>query len=277
MDNKDSLLSTLVKIANPFILICGLFTYILGLGIVHYFGNLINWGTAILGYFLVLTIIVAKNFLSAANTHPDPIPLPRITKKQGESEPEYLELKLVSRPLLSQIALFMLLAGGIVTVILALRKEVTIPAVVGLCITFLLVYLSEVPPVQLAKRGYGELIEAILIANMIPIIAYTLQDSEVNPLLLMLTLPLTFIYLAYRIACSFEFYTHYQKFKTGALVVQMGWQKAMTIHNLSILLAFFLLAGFLLAKLSWPLAWPIFLALPFGILQIIQIIRIGDG
>ena len=130
---------------------------------------------------------------------------------------------------------------------------------------------------RLEKRGYGELIEALLIANLFPMMALLLQESSVHILLVMTTFTLTFLFLALRIATSLEYYAHDLKHASGTLVVRIGWEQGMTLHNLSILIAFLLVGGFLLLRMPWSLAWPIFLALPLGILQIFQIQRIADG
>jgi 1,4-dihydroxy-2-naphthoate octaprenyltransferase len=108
-------------------------------------------------------------------------------------------------------------------------------------------------------------------------LAFLLQVSELHILVFMLALPLTCLYLALQVASSFEYYAYDTKHAAGTLLSIAGWQRGISIHNISIGLAFFLYALFLAFKLPWPLTWPIFLALPLGVLQIVQMTRIGDG
>jgi 1,4-dihydroxy-2-naphthoate octaprenyltransferase len=277
MEKKESLLVTIVRIAQPFLLLGGLLTYALGLGIVHFLGLNINWLNAVLGSTLVIFILLAKNFLSAFFTFPEDLPAANFSKEIKGEEPDFIHLKEIQRNILLQIALVALGVAAGVIFVLTIRKAINISEIMALGIAVLLAYGAAVPPLRLERRGYGELIEAVLVCNLFPAIAFLLQDATVHPLLGMMTFSLTFVYLAMKVAVSLEYFAFDLKHATGSMVVLMGWQHAMTLHNLSILLGFLLVGGFVLLKLSWALAWPIFLALPLGILEIILVQRIADG
>ena len=277
MEKKESISVSILRIAQPILLIGGLLTYTLGLGIVHYLGFTIDWITAILGSTLVLFILTAKNFLSAFFTYPEDLPSADLSKEIKGEDPDFISLKGLQRNLLLQIGLVVLGIGAAVTFVLMMRKAVGYAELLALGAALLLSLLAVVPPVRAERHGYGELIEAILICNLFPAIAFLLQNPTVHPFLGILTFPLTFIYLAMKVATSLEYYAFSTKFKTGSMLVQMGWQRAVSLHNLSILLAFLLLGGFVLLRLPWVVAWSIFLALPLGLLQIFLVQRIADG
>jgi 1,4-dihydroxy-2-naphthoate polyprenyltransferase len=277
MEKKNSILVSILRIAQPLEILAGLFTYSLGLGIVSYLGKPIHWTNAFLGSSLVILFLLVKNFLSAYYSYPEPLPAPVFKKRSLDNEPEFVETKEFQRNLLLQIGLVALTVGAVLTGLLMLNKAINYSELFVLGVALVVVYFSTVPPVRLEKRGYGELCESLLIANVFPMIAFLMQESNFHILLLMTTLPLTFLFLAMRIACSLEYYAHDLKYATGKLVVRIGWQQGMTLHNLSILIAFLFVGGFLLLHMPWSLAGPIFLALPLGILQIIQIQRIADG
>jgi 1,4-dihydroxy-2-naphthoate octaprenyltransferase len=277
MENKDSLFVSIFRIAQPLVILAGLFTYSLGLGIVSYLSGTINWTNAIFGSSLVILLFLTRNFLSAYYSYPESIPSPGFLNHSPVGEPAFVETKDIQRPLLIQIGLVALSVGAVITGILIFKKVINYSEMLVLGFAFVLAYFSAVPPLKLEKRGYGELIESILVANLFPMMAFLLQESSVHILLVMTTFPLTFLYLALRIATSLEYYAHDLKYATGTLVVRMGWQQGMTLHNLSVLFSFLLVGGFLLLRMPWSLAWPIFLALPLGILQILQIQRIADG
>ena len=59
MEKNDSLLVTILRIAQPVLILGGLLTYTLGLGIVHYLGIQIDWLAAILGSTLIPFILLA--------------------------------------------------------------------------------------------------------------------------------------------------------------------------------------------------------------------------
>lgn len=277
MEKKDSLLVSLLRIARPMEILAGLFAYSLGLGIVTYLGKSIDWSNAFMGSSLVIFFLLVKNFLSAYYAYPEAIPAPVLGKKALDDELDFVETKELARPLLLQIGLVILAIGAAVTFLLMVKHAINYAELLTLGIALLLVFVLVVPPLRLEKKGYAELIEALLIANLFPMQAFLLQKTELHTLLLMTTLPLTFLYLAMRIAVSLEYYAHDLKHGSGSLIARLGWQPGMTLHNLSILLAFLLVGGFMLLKMPWALAWPFFLALPLGILQIVQIQRIGEG
>jgi 1,4-dihydroxy-2-naphthoate octaprenyltransferase len=218
-----------------------------------------------------------KNFLSAYYSFPAPIAAPILGKRAQEYEADFIETKSLPRPLLMQIGLVGLAFGAAITVLLMVKQAINYTELLLLGMCLFLVFAAVVPPLKLEKLGYSELIEALLIANLFPMQAFLLQQSELHTLLLMTTLPLTFLYIALRIAVSFEYFSFDLKHGAGSMIGKLGWQAGMTLHNLSILVAFLLVGGFVLLKMPWGLAWPFFLALPLGIFQIIQIQRIGEG
>lgn len=277
METKNPLHLSILRIARPLELLAGLFTYTLGLGIVSYLGKSINWTNAILGSALVLLFLLVKNFLSAYYTFPEAIPAPILGKRAQEDEADFVETKNLPRPLLMQIGLIGLAFGAAITVLLMVKQAINYTELLLLGLNLFLVLVAVVPPLRLEKQGYSELIEALLVANLFPMQAFLLQQTELHTLLLMITLPLTFLYIALRIAISFEYFSYDLKHGAGSLIGKLGWQAGMTLHNLSILVAFLLVGGFVVLKMPWGLAWPFFLALPLGIFQIIQIQRIGDG
>ncbi len=277
MEKKNTLLLSLLRLARPLEILAGLFTYSLGLGIVNYLGKSINWTNAFLGSTLIILFLVVKNFLSAFYAHPEAVASPVLGKQALDEEPDFVETKELPRPLLLQIGLIALAFGAAMTVLLMVKHAINYSELLVLGVSLLLVFVLTVPPLRFEKAGYGELGEALLVANLFPMLAFLLQTSELHALVLMTTLPLTFLYISMRIAVSFEYYAFDLKHGSGTLVARLGWQPGMTLHNFSILLAFLLVGVFMLLKLPWSLAWPFFLALPLGVFQIVQIQRIGEG
>lgn len=277
MSDKEFSPRTLILIGQPLTLLVALFTYVLGLGIVHYLVAAINWPEALLGLLLVFTLLLSRNFLRAYFRYADPLPSMDISRTDQDGELKVVETKEVPKYVLLQMALASLGLGAIITIVLFVLNAVGIPLFIILTLGLGLILLDTLPPVQLCKKGYSELIEAFLIANVIPAVAFLLQNTNLHNLVFMFTLPLTFIYLSMEIASSFEYYAFDLKHSNGSLLAVLGWQRGLVIHNLSLILSFLLFSIFLFFGLSWRLAWPVFLVLPFAGLQVFQIVRIGEG
>ena len=180
MEKKNTLTVIILRIAQPLLLLGGLFTYTLGLGIVHYLGTPIDWTNAVLGSLLVVLLILAKNFLAAYYTYPEQIPSPGFLKEAQEGEPDFISLKELQRSILLQIALVSLSVGAGATVLLIFRKALNLAEVFTLGVALILVYFSAVPPMRLDRRGYAELIESLLLANLFPAIALLLYVEHLT-------------------------------------------------------------------------------------------------
>ena len=67
------------------------------------------------------------------------------------------------------------------------------------------------------------------------------------------------------------------KYERQTLMVRLGWQRGMTLHNIAILLTYVILGLAAVLGLPWPLTWPGLLTFPVGVFQIWQILQIGNG
>jgi 1,4-dihydroxy-2-naphthoate octaprenyltransferase len=277
MENKGFSPRILVSIAQPLNILFCMFTYLLGLGILHYIGSGIDWPVAILGSFIVIMILLSRAYLGAYFRYPDPVQSMGITRTDPDGELKFTETKDIPREILLQMSLATLGLGAAATVIAFILQAVNVSSFLVLSLSLALVLIDVLPPIQLGKKGYSEIIEAFLIANIAPTLAFLLQGENLQLLVLMLTLPLTFIYLSLKIASSFEYYAYDTKHTTGSLLSRAGWQRGVAVHNLSLVFAFLFYAIFLVFGLAWRLCWPVFIALPVAVLQIIQMVRIAEG
>ncbi len=67
------------------------------------------------------------------------------------------------------------------------------------------------------------------------------------------------------------------KYQKRTLMVRLGWQRSMNLHNYLILGAYLLLGLAVAFGMPFFIALPAFLTLPLGLLQIWQMRRIADG
>ena len=78
---------------------------------------------------------------------------------------------------------------------------------------------------------------------------------------------------------AFELQDYLPDIRQGkrTLLVRVGWQRGMWLHNLSIVVAYVLLGTALFEGLPWRITWPVLLTLPLGIFQIWQVNQIALG
>jgi 1,4-dihydroxy-2-naphthoate octaprenyltransferase len=130
---------------------------------------------------------------------------------------------------------------------------------------------------RLAEAGYGELAMAIALGTLFPALAFLLQYGEFHRLLTFATFPLTLLALAYLLVDDFPAFATDLKYGRHTLLTRLTWQNAIPIHHLLILVSFLFFATAPILGFPWGLVWPVFLSLPFAVIQIIWLQRIALG
>jgi 1,4-dihydroxy-2-naphthoate octaprenyltransferase len=137
--------------------------------------------------------------------------------------------------------------------------------------------LFALPPLRLVSSGYGELITSIIVVGLIPAWAFLLQGHDFHRLLIMVAFPLTTLHLSMLLALEFPDYAIDIKQEKRPIIVRIGWQKGMLLHNMLILGSFAILGGAFIFGLPVRIGWPVIFVFPIGILQIWMMNRIADG
>lgn len=262
----------MLRLARPWLLAGTLLFYAIGAGIAHFLGTRIDLAVYILGQACVLLLALSSAYLSeyfAMLEYP--------VLKRGQNGANRAEEFLRLRNALVQAAAVALTVGAVLTVMLFARGAVNLTAILFLGTAFLLAFFYAVPPMRLASSGYGELVTALFLTGIIPALAYTLQTGETHRLLILLTFPLTAICIAMLLANDLE--TYYTDIKAGqkTLMVAVGWQRGMSLHNILVLFSYLLVGLAAVLKLPWPLTWPMLATLPVGLFQIWQMWQISNG
>lgn len=256
----------MIQFSRPWLLLAATLFYALGIGLCVYLSWPVQQGIAWLGWVVVMLLIASSGYLKVYFDMQAAPPL-----RSGDIEPE------VSKYWIMAVAVTLLTTGAVLTVVMA-QRGVLAPVVLWfLGLGLFLSFFWGTPPLRLVYSGYGELSTAILAANIVPALAYTLQTSELHSLLAMLTFPLTALWLAMQLALGLENY--WKDLETGrkVLLVRMGWERGMFLHNVLLLSAFILLLAFRAIGLAWPLTWPGLLAAPVAVFQVWQMWQIGRG
>lgn len=264
-----------LRLGRPLFLIGAALVYALGVGIARYLGTPIDWGLYLLGQAWVWLLQLSTHFLNeyydaeadAANPNRTPF-----SGGSGAVGPGGLPRQVA---LISALTCLTLVAS---LTVLLIRFADPSPALgLVMALGFLGAMFYSVPPVRLASSGYGELTTSILVANLVPAFSYLLQTGELHRLLAMSTFPLTALHLAMMLAFELPDYATDLKHQKRTLMVRVGWQLGMQLHNLLILVAYLLFGLALLFGLPDFVALPALLGLPFGLLQIWQMRRIAEG
>jgi 1,4-dihydroxy-2-naphthoate octaprenyltransferase len=133
-----------------------------------------------------------------------------------------------------------------------------------------------IPPFRFINRGFGEFVLAAHIAYVLPSIAYILQSDQTHRFLL-ISIPLTFLAFAYFIVMTFPAFAADSKYNRRTLLTRLGWERAVPLHHLFVLLAYLFFLSSPIFGLSLSLLWPAFLTLPFALFQIFQLRNLALG
>jgi 1,4-dihydroxy-2-naphthoate polyprenyltransferase len=278
MDQQHSTSSPLViflRLTRPVFLLGGILMYALGVGIARYLGASLDWTAYILGQGCVTTLQLGAQYLNEYFDRIADADNPNRTAFSGGSGAGN-DPALPERTALLAAATS-LSVGAVLTVLLYRDGRLNPALGVILGLAFLGAIFYSVPPVRLAGRGYGELAASILVANLVPAFAFVLQTGGLHRLLGMTTFPLTALHLAMLIAFSLPDYSTDLRHGKRTLLIRLGWERGMALHNLLIALAYALLAVAIIEGLPLRLAWPGFLTLPLGIYQIVRMRQIAAG
>lgn len=269
------LIRTLISLTRPGSLIIAILMFSLGTGIADFLGAPLDWLAYWIGLACGLLLLVSSQLLDLffkPDQHFLAISLPESLKQATPA------LTVQSfRRLILQIAVTVLTVGAALTVLMLSQRIINIPAFLILGISFVLSFINAVPPFSLSQKGIGEVIEAILIVNFLSALGLLLQFGEIHRLLIMLTIPLTCLLLSMRLALALPRYGEDMQKKNDNMMIDLGWERGMLIHNYLVLTAYALIALASIFGLPWRLVWPGLLTLPIGLYQILQMRQIATG
>jgi len=265
----------IVLLSRPLFLLGGALVYGLGVGIARYLGTPIDWSLYFIGQAYVTTMQLSAQYLNeyfdapADQKNPNRTPFSGGSGAVGEGK--------LSQETVMWAALTTLTILAALTVVLISVVQLTPLIVTIVVLAFAGSFFYSTPPVRLAHTGYGELTTSVLVANLVPIFAFVLQTGEVHRLLVMSTFPLTALHLAMMVVFEFPDYLNDLKYEKLTLLVRVGWERGMVLHNVLILTAFLLLGLAATFRLPLAIVLPAFIPLPIGLLQIWQMRRISAG
>ncbi len=275
MSQKNFVL--LFKLSRPYFLLGSASQYLLGVGMARYLGATLDVYVLILGLIWVWAVQLSTHYLNDVfdreidDSVENRTPFSGGSGVLGEGEDQL-------KPEIGKLA-----AGTALTLVafmtIAILQAGGLSLSVGLVMVliFLGAFFYSTPPVRLLGTGYGELTTAIILGNLVPALGFLLQLEPLHRIFIITTLPLTFLALALMISVELPDYATDLKHNKRNLLVRLGWETGMLLHNLFILVAFVLLGLAGLFGLPPAIALPAFIPLPLGLLQIWTMRGISQG
>jgi len=269
------MLKKLVSILDVSYLLLIVLTYGLGISLSHYLGNPIRWSSFWNGILWLIGIVLSGFYFKEYFGK----------RSKSEFRRELLEEKYGDDSLQETNALkFCLLVGiaWLAVSLIPLINSVIEDRISALTLVFILLhlgftYLVSIFPGYLSKTGLLEFINAIILANLIPAIAFTLQSNGLHRLLLLLTFPLMFFFFALFIIITFQECERSEDTYLQSVVKSMGILKVVNLHNLLIVFGYLIMIMGVIFHVQWKLIWPQLMTLPIGAIQIWQISHVTKG
>jgi 1,4-dihydroxy-2-naphthoate octaprenyltransferase len=253
--------------SRPILLFLCALTYALGSGMARYLSGTQDALAFWLGLAGALLILWSANLLKVV-FQPSNEPL-----VEEETPAERLAL----RNMMLWIAIAALASAAVIGFLMQRAGLLSPVALLFLAIGLLLALAYAVPPVRLVERGFGGLVLAVFMADIVPVLSFLLQAGELHRLLGLIIFPLSTLALAFFIALEFPSYADDLKYERGTFLMRTGWQRAISLHHGLLIGGYllFVVAGFL--GVPWGILWPVFLAAPFAVLQILWLRNISQG
>ena len=274
---KVKSLRLFIQLSRPIYILIAILFYMLGVGIAHYLTGQVDWSSYVLGLVWIVLLLLGFQYLSEFFYVDSGYDNQKwwFTPFSGGSG------SIGPGKLMRQVALWAglvcLTLAAYITVLIYQHQKPPVHTTLMLLLMFVGEFVFTIPPLRLVTSGYGELTLSIIMAGWIPAMAFSLQGHEIHRILFMVSFPLATLYLGMLLALEFPSYasdiTHGRK----PVLVRIGWQRGMVLHNILILGSFVIFGVAFISGLPLSIGWPVLLILPLGVFQIWMMLRIADG
>lgn len=256
----------LIKLGRPLHLIGGAIFY--GVGVAAAGSTLRDGGLALLGLATALSAQLMNHYSNDYFDRDADVANATPTRWSGGSR------VLPAGRLPAQVALAAALGWGMLAMSLAVLSAMHSPnpalsaGVLGLAIALAWVYSG--PPLYLHRRGWGEVVGALLVPGMTALTGFVLQTGTVQPIILLTILPLCLLQFAMLIAVSLPDVVGDRKVGKRTLAVMFGPQQAVRWQIGAIGMAFLSLPLLGLGGVPWLVALAPLTTAPIGLWLIIR-------
>ena len=261
----------LVQHIRPLHLMTLIVLYFLGVGFGRYLGQRIDLAPLLLGLFWILILSIGLNFMG--DYFQTPFDWGWVRKKQGENDSQEKDRDEV----LLYISVASLAVGAVLTVILGVFGSLSLSSGLVMASYFLLYCLIIIPGISLDLSGIGEFFTSIILVVLPPAIGYLLQAGEFHRFLYLGIFPLFPLHLAVILVLRLKTYPVDIRKDRKTLLVRLGWQRGVYLHNLMVLSGFLLFGVALIFGMPFRLILPVFFTLPVAGYLIWYLASLEDG
>jgi 1,4-dihydroxy-2-naphthoate octaprenyltransferase len=225
-------LARLANLARPGHLLAGFLLYSLGTAIARFQGYPIDPRVHAFGALLQLVLQLG---IYALQAYYEGVAAPG--RPRNQAQPEWIQ-GLGRLPFLMAVASLMIL----VTLLSVGLSQESLPPLASLFLaSFAGVGLGQfLAPLRLSDSGYGEILQAMAFAGLVPALGYCMQTGEVDRLVFLSSIPLSSLLFATTIALQLPAYAQDQRLGRGSLLMRLGWPGAMRVHDAAIAFAILL-------------------------------------
>jgi len=262
-------------LSRPWFLLGAALLYALGLAMAHYLGETVQTRLAAEGLALVLALQLTVHYLNeyfdaeADASNPNRTPFNGGSGAVGKGG--------LSRVTALQAAVVALAFVALLLTAMLIRGEATSLAwaIIALVLPASLFYSA--PPVRLVSSGYGEFIAALIVSAMVPTLAFTLQTGSMHRLLFLATAPLVLLNFAMIMAIEVPDYGTDLQSGKRTLMVRLGWENGMRLHDAAIIGAVVTLLAGVLLGMPAHVSVGLLIVLPLAAAQAWQMGRVRRG
>jgi 1,4-dihydroxy-2-naphthoate octaprenyltransferase len=274
---KMKSLRLFIQLSRPIYILMAILLYALGVGIAHYLSGQINWLSFFLDLAWVVFLLLGFQYLN------EYFYLDSVYDERSWWYPPFsggsgaIGTSRLPRQVALWAGLACLTVTAALTILIYQNQELNLTRILMLGLLLLCELIFTLPPPRLITSGYGELIMSLIMVGIIPALAYLLQGHDLHRLLIMVSFPLVFLFLAMLLAIEFPAYASDINHGKQPILVRIGWQRGMLLHNILVLSSFVILGVAFIFGLPLSIGWPAIFVLPVGLFQIWMMNRIADG
>jgi 1,4-dihydroxy-2-naphthoate octaprenyltransferase len=261
----------LVQHIRPLHLMTLIVLYFLGVGFGRYLGQRIDPATLLIGLLWIMTLSIGLNFLG--DYFQTPFDWGWIRKEQAEKDSQEENRDEV----LLYISVASLAVGAVLTVILGISGSLSLSSGLVMGSYFLIYCLLIFPGISLNLSGIGEFFTSMILVVLPPAIGYLLQAGEFHRFLYLGIFPLFPLHLAMILVLRLKTYPSDIRKDRKTLLVRLGWQRGVYLHNLMVLSGFLLFGVALIFGMPFRLILPVFFTLPVAGYLIWYLSSLEDG
>ena len=266
-----------VQLSRPIFLLIAVLLYVLGVGIARYLSGQVNWSSFLLGLAWVVLIVLGFQYLNEYFYLDRVNDDPKWWHTPFSGSSGAIGVGRLSRQVTLWAGLICLTISASFTVLIYKNQDLNMVSTLLLGLILIGELVFSLPPLRLATSGYGEIIMAIIISGFIPAMAFVLQVHEMHRILFMVSFPLVILYLGMLLALEVPAYASDINHGRRPVLVRIGWQRGMLLHNILVLGSFTILGVAIVFGLPLSVGWPVIFVLPVGLFQIWMMNRIADG